>query len=286
MKILVTGCEGMLGRTAMRRLAVDHVLAGVDLSDGDLTDPHIASGIVAGAGPDWVVHCAAWTDVDGAESAPDEALAANELATGNVARACDTHGAGLCFISTDYVFDGQGTGFNENDQRCPVNHYGLTKARAEDKVMAMDGPWQVLRTSWLFGDGPKNFVKTMRKLLTEKESLRVVDDQYGCPTYADDLVDIIGFLVSGGHRGIFHGTNAGTTTWWGLARQVAVECGMDPQKIAACASSEYPTPVTRPACSVLRSSHLEEIGCPPRAPWQEAVARYLRWLESGLAKHS
>lgn len=286
MQILVTGCEGMLGRTVMRRLAPDHDLTGVDLADGDLTDPQVAAELVSGSGASWVVHCAAWTDVDGAETARRQAMAANATATENVARACDTLGTGLCLISTDYVFDGRGDGFDEDDTRRPVNHYGMTKARAEDAVMAMAGPWQILRTSWLFGDGRKNFVKTIIKLLAERDRLRVVDDQRGCPTYTEDLAGVIGFLVSGGHRGIFHGTNAGTTTWLGLARHIAAGCGADPDRIEPCDSSEYPTAAVRPACSVLRSTHLEAAGCPGRPSWTDAVDRYLKFLDSGQAHHS
>jgi dTDP-4-dehydrorhamnose reductase len=285
MKILVTGCEGMLGRTVMRRLAADHDLTGVDLADGDLTDPRIVKDIVAGAAPVWVVHCAAWTDVDGAESAPDEAMAANAGATENLAHECGLSGAGLCYISTDYVFDGQGDGFDEQETRRPVNHYGLTKARAEEFVAAMSAPWQILRTSWLFGDGRVNFVKTIRGLLDTKDRLRVVVDQRGCPTYAEDLADVIGFLVSGRHRGIFHGTNAGSTTWFGLAQEVATGCGADPGRIEPCPSSEYPTAAVRPACSILRSSSLEKAGCPARPSWRDAVVRYLRYLDSGQADH-
>ena len=285
MKILVTGCEGMLGRTVMRRLADAHDLTGVDLAQGDLTDPPTAAALVADAGADWVVHCAAWTDVDGAESSREEAMATNAGATANLVRGCEVGGAGLCLISTDYVFDGEGEGFNEEDDRRPVNHYGLTKARAEDAVMAMQGPWQILRTSWLFGDGPKNFVKTIRKLLAERDQLRVVADQRGCPTYAEDLAGVIGFLVSGGHHGIFHGTNAGTTTWFGLARQIALADGADQERIIPCTSSEYPTAAVRPACSILRSTRLEAAGCPPRRSWAEAVNRYLKFLDSGQAFH-
>ncbi len=285
MKILVTGCEGMLGRTMMRGLAADHALTGVDLADGDLTDPRTVKDLVAGVSPAWVVHCAAWTDVDGADSAPDEAMAANAGATENLARECGLSGAGLCYISTDYVFNGQGEGFDEQDPRRPVNHYGLTKARGEEFVAAMPGPWQILRTSWLFGDGRVNFVKTIRGLLSTRDRLRVVDDQRGCPTYAEDLVNVIGFLVSGRHRGIFHGTNAGSTTWFGLAREVAVGCGADPDRIEPCPSSEYPTAAVRPACSILRSSSLEKVGCPARPSWRDAVVRYLRYLDSGQAVH-
>jgi len=289
MNILVTGSEGMLGRAVMRRLAADHVLTGVDLTDGDLTDPLVVKEIIAGSAPGWVVHCAAWTDVDGAESARAEAMAANAGATENLARECGLSGAGLCYISTDYVFDGQvdkdKDGFDENDPRCPVNHYGLTKARGEEIVAGMAGPWQILRTSWLFGDGRVNFVKTIRGLLKTRDKLRVVDDQRGCPTYAEDLADIIRFLVSGRYRGIFHGTNAGSTSWFGLARQVAELSGADHVRIEPCASSEYPTDAVRPVCSVLRSSHLEKVGCPARPSWFDGVARYVRLLDSGQAVH-
>jgi dTDP-4-dehydrorhamnose reductase len=289
MKILVTGCHGMLGRAVMRKLTADHVLTGVDLEDGDLTDPQSVKEIVSAAGCEWVVHCAAWTDVDGAESAQQQAMAVNAGATENLVRQCGDSGAGLCYISTDYVFDGVAgdnmDGFSEEDQRNPVNHYGLTKARGEEIVAASTAPWQILRTSWLFGDGPVNFVKTIRRLLETKPQLRVVDDQRGCPTYAEDLAEIIGFLVSGRHRGIFHGTNRGATTWYGLARQVAIECGADPDRIDPCPSSEYPTPAVRPACSILRSHRLEQLGCPDRPDWRDAVGRYVKFLDSGQAVH-
>jgi len=285
MKVLVTGCEGMLGRTVMRRLSGPLELAGVDLPDGDLTDVAAVTEILARTRPDWVVHCAAWTDVDGAEAAPEAAMAVNAGATGNLVHGCDQAGIGLCYISTDYVFDGRvpadKDGFDEDDPRNPVNRYGLSKAVGEEQVAAMAGPWQILRTSWLFGDGPVNFVRTIRELLEKRKTLRVVNDQRGCPTYAEDLADVIGFLVSGRHRGIFHGTNAGTATWFDLAREIAVDSGADPGRIVPCSSSEYPRAATRPSCSVLRSTRLEEAGCPPRPRWQDAVARYLQFLDTG-----
>ena len=279
----------MLGRAVMRHLAGDHVLTGVDLEDGDLTDPQAVKKILTTADCDWVVHCAAWTDVDEAESAKEKAMEVNAGATENLVHQCSPQGVGLCYISTDYVFDGTAganrDGFAEDDLRQPVNHYGLTKARGEEIVAASTAPWQILRTSWLFGDGPVNFVKTIRRLLKTNQRLRVVDDQHGCPTYAEDLAEIIGFLVSGRHRGIFHGTNSGATTWYGLARQVAIEFGADPDRIDPCPSSEYPTPAVRPACSVLHSNRLEQEGCPDRPDWRDAVGRYVRFLDSGQAVH-
>ncbi|MFN2370970.1 MAG: dTDP-4-dehydrorhamnose reductase [Candidatus Krumholzibacteriia bacterium] len=287
MRILVTGAEGMLGAAAVRRLAADHAVTGVDLGDGDLTDPAAAAGLVAAADPQWIVHCAAWTDVDGAETARDQALAANADATAHLARLCTDRGAGLTYISTDYVFDGSADrgGWDEDDPRAPLNHYGLTKARGEEIVEQLPGPWQIVRTSWLFGDGRVNFVKTIGRLLAERETLQVVDDQTGCPTYAEDLAAVLAFLVSSRRRGIFHGTNAGSCTWHGFAREIARRCGHEPTRIVPCTSAAFPRPARRPACSVLRSRRLEEAGCPPRPPWQDAVGRYLELLASGRVRH-
>lgn len=287
MKILVTGAQGMLGRAVCRRLADDHQVLGVDLADGDLSEPHCAERLLAAHGPQWVVHCAAWTNVDQAESARDQAMAANGQATGLVAAACDRHGCGLTYISTDYVFDGEGpaSGYLENHPRHPINHYGLTKAAGEEMVEAMSGPGQIVRVSWLFGDGPVNFPRTIRRLLQERDVLRVVDDQRGCPTYTEDLADVLAFLVSGRHRGIFHGTNAGECTWFTMAREVARLVGAAPDRIVACPSSEYPTVAVRPRNSVLRSTALERLGCPDRPTWQDALERYLRLLADGNAQH-
>ena len=282
MKILVTGCEGMLGRAVMARFADTFTLVGIDLADGDLTASTVVDGLVEAHRPDWVLHCAAWTNVDGAESARAEALAANAGATANLAAACGRVGTGLTLVSTDYVFNGRaGAGYPEDGEREPVNYYGLTKARAEEHVEQLATPWQIVRTSWLFGDGRVNFVKTMRRLLGERETLRVVDDQTGCPTYADDLADVLAFLIAGRHTGVFHATNRGVTTWCELAREVVRCLGAAPQRIEACPSTEYPTPAVRPANSVLLSRRLEAVGCPARPAWQDAVARYVARLENG-----
>ena len=287
MKILVTGAEGMLGAAVVRRLTTAHDVLGVDLADGDLTAAGVAGDLVSRFGADWVVHCAAWTDVDGAESARERAMAVNAAATGHLVAACAAQGAGLTYISTDYVFDGRGDrgGYDEEDPRAPINHYGLTKARGEELVTAAGGPWQIVRTSWLFGDGRVNFVKTIRRLLGERETLTVVQDQRGCPTYADDLAGVLGFLVTSRRRGIFHGTNAGACSWYEFAREIARGSGHDPDRVGPCGSDAYRRPAARPACSVLRSRRLEEAGCPPRPSWQDALGRYLELLDSGRARY-
>jgi dTDP-4-dehydrorhamnose reductase len=287
MRLLVTGAAGMLGSAVERRLGVEHIVKGIDLPDGDLTDARVVAQLLDTHDPQWIIHCAAWTNVDGAESSREQALAVNRDATGNLVQAAEKRGGGLTYISTDYVFNGEGPseGYAEDHPRDPINHYGLTKAGGEELVQAMTGPWQIVRISWLFGDGPVNFPRTIRRLLGERETLRVVDDQRGCPTYTEDLADVLAFLVSGGHRGIFHGTNTGACTWYEFAREVAVRLDADPSRIIPCPSSEYPTAAVRPRCSVLRSSALEIAGCPPRPTWQDALGRYLALLESGQARH-
>ncbi len=282
MKILVTGCAGMLGAAVMARLSAAHDLVGIDLADGDLTDKSVVDRLLDRHLPERVLHCAAWTNVDGAESAQAESMAANGEATGHLAAACQRLAAPLTLISTDYVFDGRvGQGYVEDGSRDPVNHYGLTKARAEEYVEQMTTPWQIVRTSWLFGDGKVNFIKIIRRLLSERETLRVVDDQEGCPTYVDDLAAVLAFLMDSEQVGVFHATNEGATTWHTLAQEVARCVGADPGRIHACPSSEYPTPAVRPANSVLLSKRLEEAGCPARPTWQDAVARYVARLEAG-----
>lgn len=287
MKVLVTGAAGMLGRAVVRRFSADHEVAMVDLPDGDLTNSATANRLVAAADPEWIIHCAAWTDVDGAETFRDQSMAANATATGNLAACCRQGGLGLTYISTDYVFDGRGDsgGYDEDDPRDPVNHYGATKARGEEMVAALPDHWQIVRTSWLFGDGPVNFPRTIGRLLRERETLTVVDDQEGCPTYTEDLAEVLHFLVPARLRGIFHGTNAGAVTWCGFAREIARVLDTDPDRIVPCASSDWPTPAARPACSVLRSARLEATRCPPRPTWQDAVARYLGRLAAGDVEH-
>lgn len=287
----------MLGRAVMNRLASSSsqessvALAGVDLADGNLADPCQVESLLNRYPSEWILHCAAWTDVDGAETRYEEAHAANATATENLARACDKRGIGLTYVSTDYVFAGEGSsrgahrGYSEREKRDPLNRYGQTKALGEAAVEAMTSPWQIVRTSWLFGDGRVNFPKTIRRLLSEGRDLRVVRDQEGCPTHADDLADLLGWLVSSGARGIFHGTNSGTGTWYDVACEVAQLVGADPHRITPCGSQEYPTVARRPRCSILESFRLEEAGCPPRAPWRVALARYIALLEEGRAVH-
>lgn len=280
MKVLVTGSAGMLGRAVVAVLGAAHETVGVDLPDGDLTRPGEVDALFAAHRPAWVIHTAAYTDVDGAESDAARAAAVNAGATATLAAACDAAGAGLSYVSTDYVFDGTSPdGYAEDALRRPLSVYGRTKAAGETAVEAMRGPWQIVRTSWLFGPGPRNFVLTIRRLLGERDTLKVVDDQTGSPTYAPDLARVLAYLADGRPAGVFHAANAGVCTWFEFAREIARLSGADPERIGPCGTADFPTPARRPACSVLLSRALEAAGCPPRPPWQDALARYIAVLD-------
>ncbi len=283
MRLLVTGAGGMLGRAVVAAASGRHAVAAADLADGDLTEAGTAERLIAVHRPEWVVHTAGYTDVDRAESEREMALAVNAGATVALARACAEAGAGLTYISTDYVFDGADPqGYDEGAARSPLNHYGVTKALGEEAVEASAGRWQIVRTSWLFGPGPKNFVLAIRRLLAARPELRVVDDQTGCPTYAPDLAEALVFLLERGATGIYHATNVGVCTWFAFAREIARQQGDDPGRICPIATAEYPTPARRPACSILRSRRLEALGAPPRPPWPDALGRYLRQLDGAM----
>jgi dTDP-4-dehydrorhamnose reductase len=282
MRILVTGSRGQLGQACLEVFAAaGHRTAGVDLPDGDLTEAGEAARVLAEAGPDRVVHCAAYTATDRAETERELAEAGNVLAVERLGEACAARGVALTHLSTDYVFDGSAAeGYREDAPRSPVSWYGSTKARAEEAVERLPVPWQIVRTSWLFGHGPANFVQTIRRLLGERETLRVVDDQRGSPTYAPDLAALLLPLVESGAAGIYHGTNAGHCTWFEFAQEIARLGGADPTRIQPCTTAEYPTPTRRPACSILLDTRLAGLGIPPAPPWRDALARYIRWLDT------
>lgn len=273
MRVLITGAEGQLGRACVDLFRKSHEVIPVDIADADLTLKNDIEKIFKSSHPDWVLHCAAWTDVDKAESSRVESMSANAQATELLVEACKEIDAGITMISTDYVFQGDSSiGYSEDDPRNPVNWYGETKLKAEQVVQ---GYGQIVRTSWLFGHGPNNFILTMRRMMAENKTIKVVDDQTGSPTYAVDLAEVLLFLVNNGTPGIYHGTNSGLCSWFEFAQEIASLSGYSSETVVPCSSQEYPTPAKRPACSVLKSSYLELLDCPQRPLWQDAVKRYI-----------
>lgn len=272
----MTGARGQLGR-ALERLAprFGHRFAGVDLPELDITDPAAVHAAVGEVAPGAIINCAAYTAVDAAESDEKRALAVNGTAVAHLAGAADRHGAVLLQVSTDYVFDGAATApIREDEPTNPQSAYGRTKLAGEAAAAAARRHL-IVRTAWLYGEGA-NFVGAIRRQLDGgTRTLRVVADQTGCPTYTEDLADAMLRLLAAGATGVVHGVNAGSTTWFGFAREIVRVLGSDAE-VVPVATTEMPRPARRPVYSVLDTTRLELLLGKRLPPWQDALARYLR----------
>ena len=274
MRWLVTGAHGMLGQDLVTLLRErGHEVTALGRADLDVTDPVATAD--AAAGFDVVANAAAYTAVDAAETDEDRAAVVNGTGPGVLAAVCADKGARLVHVSTDYVFAGDATEpYRVDAPTGPRTAYGRTKLAGERKVLEALPTAHVVRTAWVYtGDG-NDFVATMRRLEGERDTLRVVDDQRGCPTYARDLADGLLELASradGIPGGILHATNAGEATWFDLARAVFEEIGADPERVHPCSSDEFVRPAPRPAYSVLDDSAWVGAGLTPLRPWREAL---------------
>lgn len=279
MKVLVTGYAGQLGFDTVRELEARGVeCRGVDLEDFNLTDAKAVKEYVQAYRPDAVVHCAAYTGVDKAESQPEVCAAVNGMGTLNVARAALSVGAKMVYISTDYVFPGTGEEpWEEDDPYGPVNVYGMSKVQGEDAVRSLMTRYFILRTSWVFGKNGNNFVRTMLRLGREKKELRVVCDQVGSPTYSRDLARVICDLLPTEKYGIYHVRNEGFVSWYEFARMIMDKAGLH-CRVIPVPTSEYPTPARRPLNSRLSGARLLAAGVRPMPTVEDALDRYLREL--------
>lgn len=273
MRIVITGAQGQLG-TDLQQVLRGHQLALLDLPTFDLTHEDCGR-LIVDAAPDAVIHAGAHTDVDGAERNPGLAMAINADGTERVARAAAQAGARLIYISTDYVFDGRGTRpYVETDRTNPVSAYGASKCAGEERALSCCDNTLVVRTAWLYGLRGKNFVKTMLQLAAERPCLKVVADQHGCPTFAEDLARMIGQLVTHPVRGILHVTNEGYCSWHEFATEI-VRLSGHRVPVEAITTADMPRPAKRPAYSVLSVDRLHHLGF--RMPtWQDGLARFLR----------
>ena len=274
MRLLVTGAKGMLGhRVVAEARDRGHDVTGTDLPDLDLTDAQATFDFVGELEPDAVVHCAAYTDVDGAEADEELALRINMEAAGNVTAASGLNGAFVVAISTDYVFTGDGDRpYVESDEPHPTTAYGRTKMLGERAVQDIGTAHAIVRTAWLFGAGGKNFVDTMLTLGAEHDEVRVVSDQIGCPTWTGFLAPAVVDLAEQRSSGVHHLAGAGQCSWAQLAEEVFRVAGLD-CAVAPVTSAEFPRPAARPAWSVLGS---ERSDASPLPPWQEHVHDYLK----------
>jgi len=275
-RYLVTGARGMLGTDVVLALAGREVTA-LDRSQLDITDAAAVDAAVADH--DVVINAAAYTRVDDAETHESEAGEINATGAGLLASAAQRSGARLVQVSTDYVFDGTArVPYAEDAPRHPVSAYGRTKAKGEELVLAAHpGGTLIVRTAWLYGAHGPNFAKTMRRLAAERETLAVVDDQVGQPTWTLDLArGIVELLDVEAPAGIYHCTNSGQASWCDFARAVFAEAGLDPERITPTDSALFPRPAPRPAYSVLGHATWKRAGLAPLRDWREALAEASR----------
>jgi len=272
---LVVGCDGMLGQDLVAALGESpgtHEVTGVDRDVLDIVDPDAC--LAAVAGHDIVVNAAAWTAVDEAETHEAQAFAVNAVGAANLARACAASGALMVQVSTDYVFAGDANSpYPEDAPLAPRSAYGRTKGAGEWAVRALCPQSWVVRTAWLYGAHGPNFVKTMARLAAERDTVSVVDDQRGQPTWTVDLAAaIVRLVTSEAAFGIYHGTSSGETTWFGFAQAIFSELGLDPTRVRPTTSEAFVRPAPRPSYSVLGHDRWESAGVAPIREWSDALA--------------
>ncbi|AOR37642.1 dTDP-4-dehydrorhamnose reductase [Streptomyces fodineus] len=276
---LITGATGMLGQDVVARLGRDGEEAvGLDRCGLDITDTDAVHDVLNAHRPRIVVNCAAWTAVDDAEAREADALRVNGDGPRHLAEACAKAGARLIQVSTDYVFAGDGTGpYPEDAPTAPRSAYGRTKLAGEQAVLAaLPDTGHVVRTAWLYGAGGGNFVGTMLRLESVRDTVDVVDDQRGQPTWTVDLADRLvrlgrATLAGTAPAGVYHGTSGGETTWFGLAQEVFRLLGADPGRVRPTSSTAFVRPAPRPAYSVLRHDRWRRAGIEPIRPWRDAL---------------
>ena len=291
MKLLVTGCRGMLGQDLVPRMKeAGFELQCVDIAEMDITKRNLVLDRVASVRPDLVINCSAYTAVDKAESDQQLAFAVNRDGPGHLADACSKRGIPLVHISTDYVFDGQSSRpYREDDEANPIGVYARSKWEGEEEVRRRLDKHIIVRTSWLFGFHGNNFVKTILRLAGERDQLKVVNDQKGCPTWTGHLAEAltqIAVRIRGNINdtpwGNYHYCGQGATTWFQFAAEIVEEARRRKElrvsQISAIPTSEYPTPAKRPMNSALDCSKIrEDFGIYPR-PWREGLAVVLEGL--------
>ncbi len=279
MRVLVTGVKGQLGYDVMNELAKrGHEGIGVDIQEMDITDAASVERVITEAAPDAVIHCAAYTAVDAAEDNVDLCRRVNAGGTENIAKVCKALNCKMMYISTDYVFNGQGTRpWEPDDAREPLNVYGQTKYEGELAVEALE-KFFIVRIAWVFGVNGKNFIKTMLNLGKTRDHLTVVADQIGSPTYTYDLARLLVDMIETDKYGRYHATNEGLCSWYEFACEIFKQAGMN-VTVSPVTSDQYPAKAKRPMNSRMDKSKLDEMGFKRLPSWQDALGRYLKEIQ-------
>jgi dTDP-4-dehydrorhamnose reductase len=276
-KIVVTGAGGQLGRELLGVFGDNEVVA-LTSADLDITDAAAVMGRLAAERPALVLNAAAYTKVDASEETPAPAWGVNAAGAWHLALVCREIGATLVHVSTDYVFDGmKGRPYTEFDRTRPVSVYGRTKEAGEQLVRETLDRHYIVRTSWLHGPHGANFLRTMLRLGRERDQVSVVDDQVGCPTFAEDLARSIVELIGTGAYGTYHRTNTGSCTWYDLARAAFDWAGIAAE-VVPISTEQYGAPAPRPGNSVLDNTKSNLLGLDALPPWQDSLDRFLTAL--------
>jgi dTDP-4-dehydrorhamnose reductase len=281
MNILITGVQGLLGHEVAHAcedqgdtvIGTDVRLPSIPLN---IADPVAIRAALTSMRPDWLVNCAAYTDVDGCETHQDAAYELNARAPGLLARACEEFGVKLLHISTDYVFNGRKEEpYTEDDEADPMSVYGKSKYAGEIAVRENIEHYIIVRTQWLFGPHGKNFVSTILNLAKDRERITVVNDQWGSPTYSKDLAKAIRLLIGFGAAGVFHVCNRGHATWFDLARK-AVELVDLPTEVVPVPTTEFPRPAHRPARGIMSTKRFMDATGKLMPAWQISLGHYIK----------
>ncbi|MFA9376823.1 MAG: dTDP-4-dehydrorhamnose reductase [Lachnotalea sp.] len=277
-KLLVTGCNGQLGRAINEQFAnTEYELVNTDYTELDITNIEAVVNMVEEVKPYAIINCAAHTNVNGCETDKDNAYKINAIGPRNLSIAATQVGAKMVHISTDYVFEGNGTRpYTEFDTVNPQGMYGYTKLAGENFVKDFAKDYFIIRTAWLYGDG-KNFVKTMLQLSETNDKVRVVGDQFGAPTSTRELAKMIAYLLPTQNYGLFHGTCEGSCSWADFTKEIFRLAGKA-TKVEAITTAQYPTPAVRPAYSVLDNYMLKLTTDFTFAPWEVAIKEYMENL--------
>lgn len=281
MRVLVTGAKGQLGTDLMNELKKQGLEGiGVDIEEMDITDEKACMKVISEADVDAVIHCAAYTAVDAAEDNVELCRKINGDGTRNVALACKAADVKMMYISTDYVFDGKGTRpWEPDDERHPLNVYGLTKYEGELAIEELLEKYFTVRIAWVFGVAGKNFIKTMLRLGKEQGAVSVVNDQVGSPTYTYDLARLLVDMIQTEHYGRYHATNEGECSWYEFAVEIFRQAGMENVTVTPVSSSEFAAKAVRPENSRMNRKKLSDNGFTRLPDWQDALSRFLKEID-------
>lgn len=282
MKVLVTGVKGQLGYDVVRELEKrGHEAVGVDIEEMDITNAEQVDSVLKSTEPDAVIHCSAYTAVDRAEDEVDVCRRVNAEGTKNIATVCAELGCKMMYISTDYIFSGDGERpWEPDDEANPLNVYGQTKYEGEQEIKSRLDNYFIVRISWVFGINGNNFIKTMLRLGKENGAVKVVEDQIGSPTYTEDLSVLLVDMIESDAYGQYHATNEGICSWYEFAKEIFRAAGMTNVQVTPVASGEFPVKAKRPFNSRMSKEKLVKNGFNKLPTWQDAVSRYVKELQN------